>query len=79
METLKIKIEWMFNGGFLTDKGEREFAYSIDLKKKRFYAVDIWAVKHKRPKRIYFDQHLPMEDIDENMEILKLEKGNENE
>ncbi|MBG9693317.1 hypothetical protein ABD91_21515 [Lysinibacillus sphaericus] len=72
-ETLKEKIEWMLNGGYLTDKGERLLAYSIDLKRKEFYCVDIWAVKHKRQKKRYFDQNLPMEDIDENMEILILQ------
>ena len=69
-DTLKKKIEWMLNGGYLTDKGERHAAYSIDLKRKEFYAVDLSAVKRKGQKRRYFDQNLPMEDIDENMEIL---------
>ena len=70
METLKEKIEWMLAGGYLTDKGERMFAYSIDLEKRCFYAISIRAVKAEKPKRNYHDQMLAMEDIDENMEIL---------
>ena len=70
MESLKEKIEWMLMGGYLTDKGERMFAYSIDLEKKIFYSINIKSVKAKNPKRNHFDQHLAMEDIDKNMEIL---------
>lgn len=74
-ETLKEKLEWLLNGGYLTDKGsedDRLFAYAIDLKRKSFYCVDIRTVTHKRHKKKYFDQNLPLEDIDKNMEILKL-------
>ncbi|MEK4702035.1 hypothetical protein MKX47_21290 [Solibacillus sp. FSL R7-0668] len=72
-ETLKEKIEWMLMGLYLTDKGAKEkrlFAYSIDLEERAFYCVKINDVKKKNAKKNYFDQNLPLEDIDENMEIL---------
>ena len=52
--SLKDKIEWMLQGGYLTDKGKRMFAYSIDLEKKMFYCTSIRSVKAKNPKRKLF-------------------------
>lgn len=72
-ETLKQKIEWMLMGGFLTNNTQPKlFAYGLDLEKNTFYSISKRSVKSKNPKRINEDVHLPLEDIEENMEILIL-------
>jgi hypothetical protein len=35
-ETLKQKIEWMLNGGYLINKGKRDLACGIDLETNEF-------------------------------------------
>ncbi|MGG3958405.1 hypothetical protein ABEV20_03955 [Bhargavaea massiliensis] len=70
-QTLKQKIEWMLNDGFLTNKGNKDFAYGIDLETNTFYAISRRAVRAKKPKRILEETELPLADINENMEILK--------
>ncbi|PFU31265.1 hypothetical protein COK69_22150 [Bacillus cereus] len=68
-DTLKEKIEWMLNGGFLTDKND-EFAFGIDLKSNMFYSIDKNSVNRKNPKRWIENPHLPLEDIEMNMKLL---------
>lgn len=72
METLKDKIEWMLDGGFLTDNKENnKYAYGLDLKKGMFFAISKRSVKAKKPRRLYEDPELPLDDIDEKMKIFK--------
>jgi hypothetical protein len=70
-ETLKQKIEWMLNGGYLTNKGKRDLACGIDLETNEFFVISRRAVKAKKPKRLHVNTELPLEDIYVNWEILE--------
>jgi hypothetical protein len=72
-ETLKQKIEWLLIGGFLTKKGgDGSFAHGLNLKKMMFYSISKRSVNAKKPKILHQENELPLEDIHENMEILRI-------
>jgi hypothetical protein len=70
--SLKSKIEWMLEGNFLTDKNDPQFAYGINLKTMKFFSINKWDVKDKKPKIVVSDVMLPLEDISKNMVIFKV-------
>lgn len=70
--SLKQKIEWLLIGGFLTNKSENsKFAYGLDLQDGTFFSISKRSVKAKSPKRLLEETELPLDDIKENMVILK--------
>lgn len=75
MESLKEKIDWMLDGGYLIDKDKEsnDYLYGIDTSAEEvvFYSILKRQRKARNPRRLIQDPQLPLSSIDWNMKIFK--------